>query len=103
MIKEVTEAEKEKYVRGFKRCTLTLREYAEKMQINANELKRWLKEDKGEALFGKIEMSKIKKEEKIPSNKTAIKFESETIKIELKENYDKTLLVNLMEVLINVK
>ena len=102
-MKEVTEEEKEKYVRGFKRCTLPLREYAEKMKIEAEDLKRWLKEDKGQAMFGKIEMSEIRKEEKTPSNRTAIKFESDTIKIELKANYDKALLVNLMEVLINVK
>ena len=71
---------------------------------NPEDLKQWLKEDDGSALFGKIEMSNIVG---TPSStlikRTAIKFESENIKIELKENYDKALLMNLMEVLINVK
>ena len=103
-MKAFSEEEKEKYVRGFKKCTLTLHDYAEKMKIDPNDLKQWLKEYSETALFGKIEMSEIKKaEESTPSNKTAIKFESENIKIELKVNYDKTLLKNLMEVFINVK
>ncbi len=103
-MKEYSEEEKEKYVRGFKKCTLPLYEYARKMKINPEDLKQWLKKDNGSALFGKIEMKDIIEE---PSStlakRTAIKFESKNIKIELKENYDKELLMNLMEVLINVK
>ncbi len=103
-MKKFSEEEKEKYVRGFKNCTLPLYDYARKMKINPEDLKQWLKEDDGSALFGKIEMSNIVG---TPSStlikRTAIKFESENIKIELKENYDKALLMNLMEVLINVK
>ncbi len=103
-MKEVTQEEKEKYVRGFKNCTLPLKDYARKMSISSEDLKQWLKEDRGEALFGKIELSEVAK---APINvapvKTAIKFESDTIKIELKENFDKALLMNMMEVFINVK
>lgn len=103
-MKEFTDEEKEKYVRGFKKSTLPLYDYAKKMNINSTELKQWLKEDKGEALFGKIDMIDIiQPPTNSVSTKTAIKFESDTIKIELKENFDKLLLTNLMEVLINVK
>lgn len=103
-MKEFSEEEKEKYVRGFKKCTLPLYDYARKMNINSEDLKRWLKEDKGTALFGKIEMSDIVQTPRnATSTKTAIKFESDTIKIELKENFDKTLLMNMMEVVMNVK
>ena len=103
-MREITQEEKEKYVRGFKKCTLTLYDYARKMNINSEDLKKWLKEDNGSALFGKIELSEIAKAPvTVIPNKTAIKFESDTIKIELKENFDKALLRNLMEVIMNVK
>ncbi len=103
-MKEYSEEEKEKYVRGFKKCTLTLYDYAREMNIRPEELKQWLKEDNGSALFGKIEMSDIVRTPVSTStSRTAIKFESKNIKIELKENYDKVLLMNLMEVLLNVK
>lgn len=103
-MKEVTEEEKEKYVRGFKNSTLPLYDYARKMNISSEDLKQWLKEDSGEALFGKIELSDVSKAHaNIVPSKTSIKFETDTIKIELKENFDKALLMNLMEVLINVK
>ena len=83
---------------------MPLYDYASKMKINPEALKQWIKEDDGSALFGKIEMSEVlKPPSSTLANKTAIKFESENIKIELKENYDKVLLMNLMEVLINVK
>ena len=103
-MKEITQEEKEKYVRGFKNSTMPLYDYARKMNINPEELKQWLKEDRGETLFGKIELSNISKahENMVPA-KTAIKFETDTIKIELKENFDKAMLMNVMEVLINVK
>ena len=58
-MKEYSEEEKEKYVRGFKKCTLPLYEYARKMKINPEDLKQWLKKDNGSALFGKIEMKDI--------------------------------------------
>ena len=103
-MKEYSEEEKEKYVRGFKKCTLPLYEYARKMNIKPEDLKQWLKEDNGSALFGKIEITDIVKDSSSTlAKRTAIKFESENIKIELKENYDKVLLMKLMEVLINVK
>ena len=103
-MKEVTQEEKEKYVRGFKNCTLPLYDYAKKMNISPEDLKQWLKDDRGEALFGKIELSEVVKPPvNIIPAKTAIKFEGDTIKIELKENFDKELLMNMMEVFMNVK
>ncbi len=89
-MKEITQEEKEKYVRGFKNFTLPLKDYARKMSISSEDLKQWLKEDRGEALFGKIELSEVTKAPvNIAPSKTAIKFERDTIKIELKENFDK--------------
>lgn len=34
-------------------------DYAKKMNISTEDLKQWLKEDRGEALFGKIELSEV--------------------------------------------
>ncbi len=103
-MKEITQEEKEKYVRGFKNCTLPLNDYARKMNISSEDLKQWLKEDRGEALFGKIELSEMTKAPvTVAPAKTAMKFESDTIKIELKENFDKVLLMNIMEVFINAQ
>ena len=48
-MKEITQEEKEKYVRGFKNFTLPLKDYARKMSISSEDLKQWLKEDRGEA------------------------------------------------------
>ena len=45
-MREYTEADKEKYCRGFKNCTLPITDYAEKMGIPVEELKVWLKEYK---------------------------------------------------------
>ena len=85
-MKEYSEEEKEKYVRGFKKCTLPLCEYARKMNIKLEDLKQWLKEDNRSALFGKTEMAEIVGILSSTLTKTiAIKFESENIKIELKE------------------
>ena len=83
---------------------MPLYDYAKKINISPEDLKQWLKDDRGEALFGKIELSEVVKPPvNIIPAKTAIKFESDTIKIELKANFDKELLMNMMEVFMNVK
>lgn len=116
MIRKIySEDEKAKYVAGFKKCTLTLRDYAEKMQINHEDLRRWLKENTDSINFGKINVSDlVTKSTFTPSSKaanfsnstlskTVIKFECDTIKLELKENYDRAFLSNLLEVLVYAK
>ncbi len=116
MIRKYSEEDKIKYVQGFKNCTLPLREYADKMLIDAVELKAWIKEYQELPMFGKINVSEliegknvernamhIKEEAKsgTPEHKSeSIKFESPTIKIELKENYNKEMLKKLLEVLV---
>ena len=39
-MKEYSEEEKEKYIRGFKKCTLTLHDYEQKMKIDPQKLKQ---------------------------------------------------------------
>ncbi len=103
-MKEYKEEEKQKYCKGFKNCTLTITEYAEKMRINVDDLKQWLKDYKEPSEFGKINVSDIVNTNLNSSTKSStIKFESETIKLELKENYDKVFLSKLLEVIIYAK
>ena len=107
------EEEKLKYVKGFKNCSLTLREYSNKMRLDPIELKEWLKKyDEKSQVFGRIDLERVlgtnieneipNKSEKSNTTKSIapVKFENATIKIELKENYDKELLKHLIEVLV---
>ncbi len=111
MNRTYSEEEKAKYVAGFKKCTLTLRDYAEKMNIDHEDLRKWLKENTDSINFGKINVSELVAKQITTattqntsnSNKTIIKFECDTIKLELKENYDKAFLSNLLGVLVYVK
>ncbi len=87
MRKKCSKEEKAKYVEGFKKCTLTAREYAEKMKIDYKELKTWLKENTRQNNFGEIKVSELLGKQSIGDiqnetslNKTSIKFECDTIK-----------------------
>ena len=115
-----SEEEKLKFVRGFRKCTLPVYDYAKKMQIEESDLREWLKEYKGLSAFGAIHINsqvvstpevaetKITEEPKIMTTmnitsnigvpKTILSFENETIKIEIKENYNKELLTSLIGV-----
>ena len=46
MVKYYDEAEKLKYVRGFKNCNLTILDYCDKMQLRYEDMKEWLNEYK---------------------------------------------------------
>ena len=98
MVKYYYEADKLKYVRGFKSCNLTLLEYCDKMEIRYDDMKEWLKEYKNPPTFGKIDVKAITMEKENKS-KCPITFENETIKIELYPGYDKKLLLQMVEVL----
>ena len=102
-MKEYSEEEKIKYCRGFKNCTLPLVDYATKMKIPVEELKRWLKEYKEPPAFGAINLSKVFGERNVENEKSKFKFNTDSIKIEILENYDKEMLkkiLDLVEVII---
>ena len=101
MVKEYSEAEKIKYVQGFQKCTLTIRDYADKMVIDADELKKWLKEYKELPAFGVIDLSTPLVQENIEGRTNGMKFENDKIKIELKDGYEKEQLLKLIEVIMN--
>ena len=122
-MKEYTETEKNKYVSEFKKCHLSIGEYSDKMKIDVKNLKQWLKEYKEPAKFGTIDVAKItsnvpadvtavkntkkqKETDEIEQSKNVtpgipVKFETDRIKIELKEGYNKKFLKSVIEVLTN--
>ena len=98
MIRNFSEEEKIKYVNGFRNSHTPILEYCDKMKINFKDLNQWLREYKNLPKYGVIELkSNTSAKEKAPS----IKFESNGIKIELTENYDKDLLAKMMEVIMS--
>ena len=106
MVKTYTEEEKQKYCVGFKKCTLPITDYADKMGINVEDLKVWLKDYKEPAPFGAINLSSLMEQHNRESNKISFKFETEAVQIEIQENFDKKLLkriLDLLEAMCNVK
>ena len=87
------------YVEEFKSSGETIGRYALEKGIPESTLRGWLKEDK-DLSFGAIE---IKPGNAIPPKgiKAPTVFVSDKIRIELKENFNKELLRNIVEVLIN--
>ena len=111
MVQNYSEEDKMKYVRGFKNCTLTPMEYANKMQIRVSDLRHWLKEYPNLPGFGTIQINHVVAEASVEAlvpapvvstpevtPKTILQFDNGTIKIEIKENYSKELLSSLTEV-----
>ena len=96
-MKEYSEEEKMKYCRGFKNCTLPLVEYATKMKIPVEGLKQWLKEYKEPPAFGAINLSEVFKESNVENEKSKFKFCTDSIKIEILENYDKEILNKILD------
>ena len=106
MVKEYSESDKAKYCAGFKKCTLPITDYAEKMGINVEDLKLWLKDYKDPAPFGAINLSNLMEQHNRESNKISFKFETEAVQIEIREKFDKKLLkriLDLLEAMCNVK
>ena len=93
--------EKQAHVEEFKRSEEPLARYALENGIPETTLRGWLKENK-ELKFGAIEINSSNPP--LPRiSESPIVFATENIRIELKENFDKALLRQIVEALINVK
>ncbi len=93
--------EKQAYVEDFKNSGETVGRYALEKGIPETTLRGWIKEDK-ELSFGAIEIKPSNTV--IPkSTKNTMVFVNESIRIELKENFDKEFLRKIVEVMINDK
>lgn len=101
MVKIYSDAEKEKYVRGFKTCSLTLREYADKMKIEPEKLKEWLQISRYSEKFGMInlDMSSQSNVENVNISQS-VTFVTDNIRIELKKGYNKDILRSIMDVIL---
>ena len=105
-MKEYSQADKAKYCQGFKKCTLPITDYAEKMGIPLEGLKQWLKEYKEPPAFGAIDVASLLDSADKEKEETSFKISTETIKIELLKNYDRNVLIKILElmmVMCNVK
>ena len=114
---QYSEEDKLKYVRGFRNCTLTMYDYADKMGIPGDEFRGWLQKYKELPAFGMIKVN-IEKEEdneairketvsevrleqtRSTKQKTIMNFDNGTIRLELKETFNKELLKSLVEALV---
>lgn len=90
-----TEEEKEQYVELFKNSGETITNFCKEYELPCSTLRGWLKTDEDQ-IFGAVSIG-----QKVPPKKTIISFSTDTIKIELKENFDKDMFRKVIEVLIN--
>jgi len=87
---------------GFKKSTLPITDYTENMNSNIEKLKRWLKEFKEPLPYEAINLAELIEQSKEPTRRINVKFETDTIKIELKENDDKELLKKLLDLWVKI-
>ena len=100
---QYSKEEKIAYVEEFKSSGMSANEYSREKGIPATTFRGWLRLDRA-LEFGEIDLKsgEIEQISKVvpPIRKTMV-FAKEDIRIELKEGYDKELLRNIVEVLIN--
>ena len=94
-ITRYTKEEKEKYMKEYKKSRLSISKYTKSVGIPEATFRGWIKKE-NEIEFGEIDI----KEETRKEKQSSMIFATETIKIELKRGYNKKLLRNVMEVLI---
>ena len=99
-MRKYSEEEKLKYCQGFKKCTMPITEYAVKMKIPPEELKHWLKEYKEPPAFGAIKLSEVFKETTTNKIQPKFKISTETIKIEILENYERDMLKKIIDLMV---
>lgn len=94
--------EKEAYIQEFMDSDESAYSFATQKGIPPTTFKGWIKQY-SDVMFGKIDLTdKISTPAKKPTQNTTI-FVCENIRIELKENYNRKLLKQIMEVLINAE
>lgn len=94
--RKYTEQEKEKYVKEYQKSGLSRRKYAKRKGIPPTTFSAWIEKDT-DIRFGEIQIEKNK--ESILKGNSKV-FITDTIRIELKNGYNKEFLRKVMEVLI---
>lgn len=95
------EEEKRTYLDEYKVSGKTQTEYARENDIPESTFRAWLKEE-NYADFGALELNNEERE-KVTRNAKRVIFANETIRIELREGFDKDYLKRIIEVLANDK
>ena len=101
MAKVYSEEEKMQYVEDFRNSGMSQNQFSEETGIPKTTLGGWLKEDEQ---FGFGEISIKPKNQEIPRavKKMAV-FANETVRIELKEGFNKDFVLKIVEVLVNAQ
>ena len=101
MSKSYSDEEKRQWIDQLRSSDRSLRQVSEESGIPKTTLSDWVKKDE-EIGFGEINLKP--KNQEIPKVvKKITVFANETVRIELKEGYDKEFVLKLVEVLVNVK
>ena len=101
-IRKYTEEEKIICVEEFKSSGMSLTEFSNLKNIPSSTLSGWIRLDKALA-FGEIDL-KSQQQGAVSApivKRTIMVFAKDDIRVELKEGFDKNLLKNIIEVLIN--
>jgi len=101
MATKYSELDKMRYLDMYKESGMSIKKFAEENGIPESTFGGWLKEDE-EVGFG--ELSIKPKSQEIPKQirKTAV-FANETVRIELKEGFNKDLVLKIVEVMVNAQ
>ena len=94
--KDISYEQRMKYIEQFKKSKMSQGDFAKQIGVTQNTLKMWLEVDEVTS-FGMIDLTQTFVED----HKTI--FTSDKIRIELSKGFNKKLLKNIVEVLVNVK
>ena len=98
-IKKFSEEERKEHVNNWERSGMNITQYAKSCNISRKTMSEWIKKERGKT-SSEIEFSPAIDISQSFSN-NVVTFENETIKIELKKNFNKNFLRKIVEVLVN--
>ena len=95
--KSYTIEEKERALEEYRNSTLSLNEFTKQKNIPMSTFRGWLDKE-NEIRFGEINIGDDTT--KVPPPRATTVFLNDSIRIELKDGYDKTFLKNILEVIL---
>ena len=99
MSRTYSDEEKQQYIEEFKNSGMSQNQFAEETGIPKTTLGGWLKTDE-KVGFGEINLKPKNLDVSRVAKKITV-FANETVRIELKEGYNKELVLKMVEVLVN--